>query len=251
MAFNRLPARDPRTVARDIPGVFDALFPRLVPGVVAHYNRQATVNSGIERLPEKFVKCSLLSRSMLFEIAYARGEQLLQGKTEAEWQACVDIAVKRQRRHFDASIPEAISETDMAAAEWVANNMAAILGDLATEYSSPLQSSPSIPGYEWIASGNGDFAIADTLIEVKCTARHFSASDYRQLVMYWLLSYAAAVENDAAEWKWGILTNPRLNLTVRFTFQDILSVIAAGRSKVQLLELFRSIASDPASKELA
>lgn len=32
---------DPRTVARDIPGVFDEVFPQLTPGVVAYLNKSA------------------------------------------------------------------------------------------------------------------------------------------------------------------------------------------------------------------
>ena len=32
---------DPRTVARNIPGIFDEIFPQLTPGIVMHFNLQA------------------------------------------------------------------------------------------------------------------------------------------------------------------------------------------------------------------
>ncbi len=38
MRADRSPMRDPRTVARDIPGVLDVLFPRLTSGLVNSLN---------------------------------------------------------------------------------------------------------------------------------------------------------------------------------------------------------------------
>ena len=35
---------------------------------------------------------------------------------------------------------------------------------------------PPIPGYQWIASGVGDFSIGACLVEVKCTSRNFSSA---------------------------------------------------------------------------
>lgn len=32
---------DPRTVAREIPGVLNEVFPQLTPGIVAHFNASA------------------------------------------------------------------------------------------------------------------------------------------------------------------------------------------------------------------
>jgi len=107
-----------------------------------------------------------------------------------------------------------------------------------------LQLSPAIPGYHWIASGYGDFAVGGHLIEVKCTGKRFSSSDYRQIIIYWLLSYAASIEGRAAEWEAGILLNPRLNWTVEFPFEEILSMVAAGRSRVQILQLFAAAIGD-------
>jgi hypothetical protein len=79
------------------------------------------------------------------------------------------------------------------------------------------------------------------LIEVKCTNKHFSSSDYRQIVIYWLLSYFSAIERDDEEWSHGVLINPRMNLSVRFSFDELIRIIAADRSKVDILELFSSM----------
>ncbi|WP_157768585.1 hypothetical protein [Burkholderia ambifaria] len=32
---------DPRSVAREIPGIFDEVFPQLTPGIVSHFNSNA------------------------------------------------------------------------------------------------------------------------------------------------------------------------------------------------------------------
>ena len=58
--------------------------------------------------------------------------------------------------------------------------------------------------------------------------------------MYWLLSYvSAALENQGHEWSGGILVNPRLDLVVKFTFTELVEIIAAvGRSKVELIEAY-------------
>jgi hypothetical protein len=238
MTFKRLPAKDPRTVARDIPGVFDSLFPQLVPGIVAYFNGEGEAISTIEPVPDALVRASTLSHSMLFEIAYARAERLLAGISEPDWEDNLSIAVERQKRHFDAAIPQTISDNDKAVAEWAAGNLGAILRGLVEDSLSDLQFSPAIPGYQWIASGRADFAIGRRLIEVKCTGKRFSSSDYRQIIMYWLLSYAASVEGCAEEWETGILLNPRLNWMVELPFGEILAVVAGGRSKVEILEQF-------------
>ena len=79
------------------------------------------------------------------------------------------------------------------------------------------------------------------LIEVTCTASRFSSSDYRQLAIYWLLSYAAAIEGRGTEWKEFVLFNPRSGARVRFDFDQFLSVISSGRTKVDILLLFQSL----------
>lgn len=41
--------------------------------------------------------------------------------------------------------------------------------------------------------------MGDKLIEVKCSGRNFGSADYRQILMYWLLSYMASIEKDTPE----------------------------------------------------
>lgn len=252
MQFNRLPAKDPRTVARDIPGIFDAIFPQLIPGIVAHFNRKAISFADCEALPDELVKASDLNRAMLFEVAFARGEQLIAGIEKPEWDNCLKTAVERQRRHFDAKLPNALIETDKIVANWVAKNLVSMLNHIQTAAKDHLiVRSPKIPGYQWIASGRGDFSFGSKIIEVKCTSKHFSAADYRQIVMYWLLSYASSIESGIPEWTHGILINPRLNRVLEFSFNDIVTIIGAGRSKVELLELFSSMIGEYTLRLLA
>ncbi|MQR01120.1 hypothetical protein [Glaciimonas soli] len=245
MSNKKISANDPRTVARDIPGIFDALFPQLSPGVVASFNRESNPVAGCAPLPANLIAGSSLERAMLFEIAVAAAEQLLKKEGHIVWDTCLDVAVSRQQRHFDAKIPVSLSPADKVAAEWVSRNLVAMLSKMNSgSDTESLVHSPAIPGYQWIASGTGDFSIGTKLIEVKCTGRHFSSSDYRQIIMYWLLGYASSVENDTPEWSEGILMNPRLNRIIRFPFRKIIGVIGAGRSKVELLELFSSMVGD-------
>jgi len=252
MAFDRLPTKDPRTVARDIPGIFDALFPQLIPGIVAHFNRKAISLADSKALPDALVKASDLKPAMLFEVAFARGEQLIAGIEEADWDTCLKIAVERQRRYFDAKLPDALAAADKTVAEWVAKNLVSMLNGIqATAKDHPLVRSPKIPGYQWIASGCGDFSLDTRIIEVKCTNKHFSASDYRQIVMYWLLSYASSIEKGTPEWTNGILINPRLNYVLELSFNEIVAVIGAGRSKIEVLELFSSMVGEYTLRMLA
>jgi len=246
--FNRYPMHDPRTVARDIPGVFDNLFPQLLTGIVAHFNRRSASQGDIKALPEYCVKQSMLAPSMLFEIAYARAEQQLDD-AGTDWNVCLEKAFERQRRHFNARLPLTLCDDDMKVANFVANNLLKMLRRIEKEDSvQKLKCRPFIPGYQWIASGQGDFSIGTKLIEVKCTGRHFSSSDYRQVLMYWLLSYAYAIENDGVEWSHIIFINPRLNYVLELDFDDIISVIASGRSKIDVLELFSSMVGDHAPR---
>jgi hypothetical protein len=67
-------------------------------------------------------------------------------------------------------------------------------------------------------------------------------------MIYWILSYAAAVENVAEEWTTGVLLNPRLNLMLELPFVELIRVIGAGRSKVELFELFSAAVGDRAAQ---
>jgi hypothetical protein len=243
MSRSYRPTNDPRSVARDIPGIFDVLFPQLTPGVVAFFNRETYSVEGCDDVAAEIIDASSLHKAMLFELSIAAGEQLLLNR-KIDWDASLQIAVARQRRHFDAKIPAKLEDADIVAASQVAENVAAMLSRIADLFRAPIVISPRIPGYQWIASGVGDFSTGTALIEVKCSHKHFSSPDYRQVVMYWLLTYAAAVESRVEEWTECILLNPRTNLVFRTTFDDLVRVIAAGRSKVEILELFSAMVSD-------
>mgnify|MGYP006909081847 CR=1 FL=1 len=233
------PAFDPRTVAREIPGLFDAVFPRLTPGVVSSFNRDGH-QSECEQVSAEDVASCVLQRAMLFELGFAVGETLLSAQTVV-WDNCVARAVERQRRYFDAQIPDSIATHDREIAERVGRNLATMLKDIGIAKQGRIVTAPVVPGYQWIASGQGDFATGKTLVEVKCTAKNFSAADYRQLTMYWLLSYAAAIEGNGHEWTDGILLNPRSGWYVVLRFDEFLRIISPGRTKVDVLERFTSM----------
>jgi hypothetical protein len=234
----RLPTYDPRTVAREIPGVFDSIFPQLTPGVVAHFN-QTALRADCEPIPDALVAESQVQKAMLFELGYAVGEALL-SERKVDWNACLTIAVQRQRRHFDARIPAEITSVDRDIATRVGRNIDSSMSALAAKRKEGVETAPVIPGLQWLSSGRADFGIGTTLVEIKCSSKNFSAPDYRQLVIYWLLSYAASVETNSKEWKEGILLNPRTAKYVELQFDDFLWVISSGRSKVEILQMFVS-----------
>jgi hypothetical protein len=241
--------RDPRTVARDIPSTVDALFPQLSPGVVMHLNNSARSVLLCDAVSEELVDASKLQHAMLFELAFAVGEQtLVDADTATDWQKAIDSAVRRQRRHFDAKLPDKISEADKAIAEHVGNNMAWMLEDVAE--GDRITCSPHIPGYQWVASGNGDFSAGSKLIEVKCVGKRFGSSDYRQVLIYWLLSFAASIEGRGDEWETGVLLNPRRNEIVEIRFDELIAAVAAGRSKVDVLELFAWLVGDHSARAI-
>ena len=249
MAYNRLPLRDPRTVAREIPGIFEAIFPQLTASVVVYFNKKRRAHPDLDRIPDDLVGRSSTPRAMLFEIGYVRGEQLLLGQN-TDWDACIKIASERQQKHFDAQIPNTFNETDFTIADLIGHNLLKMINGISSKTQKDLVIAPEISGFQWIASGVGDFSIDDKLVEVKCNGRLFGSADYRQILMYWLLSYSAAIENDSPEWKTAVLMNPRLNRIVEIPFDEIIQVTAAGKSKVEILELFSSIVGDYALKAL-
>ncbi len=245
MSPPKILARDPRTVARDIPGIFDTLFPQLAPGVVTHFNRRNYAVAACQEISAELIAASALQHAMLFEIAVAAGQQVIEGSESIDLDRALDVAIDRQRRHFDAKLPEQLTATDKTIVIRVAENLATMLEKVRTDSGKAvLVCSPHIPGYQWIASGTGDFAIGPRLVEVKCTSKPFSSSDYRQVMMYWLLSYASSVEGGCPEWSNAVLINPRLNRVVDVSFDEMIKVTAAGRSKVDVLELFSSMVAD-------
>ncbi|MFM4940389.1 hypothetical protein [Aeromonas enteropelogenes] len=248
MRFLRLPVKDPRTVARDIPGICDLLFPQLLPAIVSHLNREAKPIPGCSCVDDNLVKKMSTNAAMLFEVAYARAEQILGGSPE-KWDECINTALNRQSRFFDAELPEKLSIIDLSIAKTTAENLVKSIKFFHDQqHNTKIIHSPLIPGYQWIAQGNGDFSIDDKLIEVKCSSKNFSSSDYRQLLMYWLLSYSSSIEGGGKEWSSGILLNPRLNKFIEIKFDELIKITGAGRTKIEILELFSSIIGDYAYK---
>ncbi|WP_372379446.1 hypothetical protein ACBZ91_17145 [Vibrio natriegens] len=244
MRITRLPCKDPRTVSRDIPGISDILFPQLIPAIVSHLNRGKQSFINCTAITYSQMQETTLSPAMLFEISNARAEQILKSR-ELDWNQCIDKALVRQKRFFDAELPKNYSSSDIDVAEQTAKNLALSLKALQKKKKDcEITISPAIIGFKWIANSSGDFSIGNVLIETKCSNKNFSSPDYRQLLMYWLLSYAASVEGKAEEWKSGVLLNPRLNSYVEIDFQELVNLTSGGRSKIELLELFSSLISD-------
>jgi hypothetical protein len=242
MTLRRLPLRDPRTVARDIPGVLDVLFPHLTGGLVASLNREMFSFDAIVPVPDELVERSHLQKAMLFELAMARAEIILDGDVEPKWDDCLRISADRQRRHYDAKVPIRLEQCDLDVASHAANNLIVMLTSVQSQYPNALvQRSPVIPGMGWIASGVGDFSLGSILIEVKHTDRNSVSGDFRQVLMYWLLKYAASIEKQDAVWSDCLLLNPRRNSGLLVNFDNLLRSASENSSRVELLELLRSI----------
>ena len=236
-----MPTRDPRTVARDIPGVLDVLFPRLTGGLVNALNAKMFSFPGISAIPNENIQKSRLQKAMMFELSMARAESQLRDGEVASWDACLATASKRQQRHFDARIPEWLEPVDILVADHAARNLVTMLESVRSQRSSAvLEHAPLIPGLGWVASGAGDFAIGSTLIEVKHTERNFGAGDFRQVLMYWLLRYARTVETDRDIWSDVLLLNPRRNAALLVDYDHLLRSASASSNRVELVELLRS-----------
>ena len=96
---------DPRTIARDVPGLFDAVFPQLTSSVVTHFNRRR-VASEVTPVAHALIAQSKLQKAMLFELGVAAGEMLL-GANVIDWDECKRVALARQRRSPPAAAPSA------------------------------------------------------------------------------------------------------------------------------------------------
>jgi hypothetical protein len=244
MPLSRLPRRDPRTVARDIPGVLDVLFPRLTGGLVGSLNKKMFTFENISAVPNELIEKSQLQKAMLFELSVARAEGLLSGDVIPDWDEYLGAASQRQRQHYDARIPDSLNEWDIAIADHAAQNLVAMLASVQAQRPGiQLEQSPLIPGLGWVASGNGDFALGSMLIEVKHTERNFGSGDFRQVLMYWLLKYARSVENDGDVWSEVLLLNPRRNSALLIDYEYLLRSASARLNRVELVELLRSAVS--------
>jgi len=242
MVHRRLPLRDPRTVARDIPGVLDVLFPRLTGALVTSLNRQMFFFDGLQPLSDELVEGSQLQKAMLFQLSTARAEGILSGIDDPGWNQCLEVAVERQQRHYDARIPNRLEDHDKNLAFHAAENLVQMLRRIKDQKNDfEIEINPVIPGLGWIATGVGDFSIGPLLIEVKHTDRNFVANDFRQVLMYWLLRYSASLEKNEEVWSECILLNPRRNCALQFHFDHLLNSASASYNRVELFELLRSV----------
>lgn len=132
---------DPRTVARDVPGLFDAVFPRLTTGVVAYLNKRKSSASGMQPISAELVEQSSLDRAMLFELGVDAGEMLLTSGN-ANWEECKRVALARQRRYFDAELPGKIADVDQVIAELAGRNIATSIDQFAVERAQPVIVAP-------------------------------------------------------------------------------------------------------------
>jgi hypothetical protein len=56
----------------------------------------------IAPVPDELVERSHLQKAMLFELAVARAEVILDGDSELSWDDCLRISTDRQRQHYSA-----------------------------------------------------------------------------------------------------------------------------------------------------
>ena len=241
MVFDRLPRRDPRTVAREIPGIMEVLFPQLTPSVVRYLNGTFSYTCGSHKIAKEAFEGIKTQHSLLFEISYEIGEFLLLSGKEPNFDQCIERAVARQKKHFDFVSPESIPSKELELAKLVGENLNDALSFRACYKSLKLTSSPIIPGFQWISSTNGDFALGTELVEVKCSRRNFGSADYRQLLIYWLMSYLGKIEGKCEEWSSGLLINPRRNTQVEFDFPHLIKIVSGGKTEIEIIELFKHI----------
>jgi hypothetical protein len=196
----------------------------------------------IAPIPIQLVEKSQIQKALLFELSMVRAELLLRDGKEPNWENCLQLALKRQSRHHDVRVPDKLEQCDFDVAIIGSQNLLAMLKSLQTQHpDDALEISPSIPGLGWIASGTGDFSLGQILIEVKHTDRNFIAGDFRQVLMYWLLKYAHAIEGTNDIWTNALLLNPRRNAALLIRFDYLLRSASANSSRVELLELLRSM----------
>ncbi|MEQ9348418.1 MAG: hypothetical protein RIG26_18450 [Thalassospira sp.] len=220
----------------------DILFPRLSGALVASLNKQYKHFPALKPISEEDIAKTTTHKAMLFEIAVAYAELLIGSDNQASWEVAVEVAARRQRRHYNAKVPTSWTKTDVDIATHAATNLVYMLKWLQTEIpGSHVVSEPSIPGMGWIASGKGDFSIGKTLIEVKHTDRNFMSRDFKQVLMYWLLNYAYTIENDGVSWTHLIMLNPRRNIILQLEFDTLLISASSNSNRVELSEQLRAI----------
>lgn len=233
----RLARRDPRTIAREMVGLMDSLFPHLLPGVVVHLLRNSAYTSDTwDYVDEGAIAASKVSHAMLFETSVVIAESMLFSGADYEWSRVLQVAQTRQSKFFDARPVSKLSDPEKAVVEKVACNLARMLGEIRERSSQELVREARIPGCGWVSPGSVDFAVGDTLIEVKCSASRFQSPDLRQVLIYWLLSYVYALEHEGTFWRRGVLLNPRINLVLKFDLEELAAIASGGRSNLELAQ---------------
>lgn len=67
--------------------------------------------------------------------------------SQPDWDDCLQVAAKRQGRHYDAKVPAVIAECDRQNAERSAQNLVAMLRRGQEQHPKfKLEASPAIPG---------------------------------------------------------------------------------------------------------
>jgi hypothetical protein len=184
----------------------------------------------------------LFRPSLVFEIAIALTEQSIETGSST-WSTALGTAVSRQRRYFDAAIPEAVDESSQAFAKLVAQRLLAMFGTVGREGLDPIVAKPKIPGFDWIDSGEGDFEIGSTIIEVKCTAKPFSANDLRQILVYGLLREIDTLERGGRRWEHAILLNPRRGTMLQVSMNELCTLSSGDSEICSVIQRFRQAVS--------
>lgn len=236
--MKKLDMIDPRTVARDIPGFFEVVFPGLTPGLVAHFN--ATARSvKYETVTDEQVRRSSLNPALLFEVACVRTDKLIKHSPDADVaRLCLDEAWTRQSKFYDSRYVESIGDEDWGLARIVSSSLYGMLRELSQEDADGIVIRPPIRGCQWIASSAGDYSIGECLIEVKCSSGNFSGADYRQVLMYWILSLIADMEGRGRAWSNAVLVNPRRGLVVDLDIPSFLPIVGRGATNVEMMQRF-------------
>lgn len=232
---------DPRSVARDVPGLFEIVFPGLTPGLVAHLNATSRPLDG-KAIDDEDLRDAKLGPALLFEVACVRADRLFDQDEDADDpQSCLAEAWRRQSRFYDAKRAEWIGDQDWWIACTVGNSLHEALSDVARFYGQSIVVRPLVPGCQWIATSCGDYSIGERLVEVKCIAGNFSGADYRQVLIYWMLSLLADVEGRGKVWKEATLINPRRQLMVDLDLPNFLTIVGRGATHIEMMQRFMSV----------
>jgi len=218
----------------------------LIPAMAMHLNKTfGTSLEGCRIIPQELMKESKQFRATLFEVAVVAAEMKRWDDDRFSMDRCLSEANQRQKKYYDAKLPAALKRADKKIIFQVASNLNAMFDHIESAHGKTIVQEPAIPGFGWIANSLGDYACGTTLIEVKCSGKRFSSADYRQVTIYWLLSYIQSLEKQETAWDRIILLNPRLNFVVEMTSKELVGLISGERSRMEVVQAFAAFfASD-------